>query len=162
MSARTALSPEVRNLIEGAIVGSPLGRSMGMKLQDVAPDRAEVRLPFQPGLVTVGNIVHGGSVCSLIDVAATAAAWASSTLEPGTRGTTVSLTVNFLKPGRGTDLVAAASVTQRGGTLCVCDVSVRDADQAELARALVTYKLSSRRQVSVSGNPRPAELAIPQ
>ena len=127
------------DIVRDVIVTSPFGGLVGVRLLDVTPGRVRVALPFRPEVTTVGDVVHGGAIAALVDVAATAAVW--SEVEPGTstRGTTVGFTVNFLAAGRGEDLVAAASVIQRGRTLCVCDVEVRGA--APVARALVTYKL---------------------
>jgi acyl-coenzyme A thioesterase PaaI-like protein len=49
--------------------------------------------------------------------------------------------VHFLAAARGQDVLAAARVIQRGGTICVVDVDGRGADGTTVARALVTYKL---------------------
>jgi len=89
----------------------------------------------------VGDIVHGGAIASLIDTAATAAAWSRADLGKPVRGTTVGFTVNFLAAARGQDITATAKVIQRGRIICVCDVEVRGLDGASVARALVTYKL---------------------
>ena len=129
------------DFVRDVIVASPFGRLVGVRLVEATPGRVRVALPFRPEVTTVGDVVHGGAIAGLVDVAATAAVW--STVEPGasTRGTTVGFTVNFLAAGRGTDLVATASVIQRGQTLAICDVEVRAAADAPVARALVTYKL---------------------
>ena len=101
-----------------------------------------LRLPYVEALTTIGDMVHGGAIASLVDVAATAACWAHPGLDATSRGTTIGLTLNFLNAGRGQDLVAAADVIQRGKSIVVCDVTVSGADATVVARALVTYKLA--------------------
>jgi uncharacterized protein (TIGR00369 family) len=132
---------QVRSLVEGFIVGSPYGKHLGIVTEAVEIDRVRLRLPYRDAMTTIGDLVHGGAIASLVDVAATAACWASSTVDPAARGTTIGLTLNYLNAGRGTDLVATAEVIQRGRSISVCDVTVRAGDTA-VARALVTYKLS--------------------
>ena len=100
-----------------------------------------VRLPFRPEVTTVADVVHGGAISSLIDVAATAAAWTGADPTRGARGTTIGLSVSFLAAGRGQDLIATAEVIRRGGTICAVDVGVAGADATLVARALVSYKL---------------------
>jgi uncharacterized protein (TIGR00369 family) len=86
--------------------------------------------------------VHGGAIAGLVDTAATAAFWAKSGLGPGARGTTIGFSLSFLAAGRGVDLVADARVRRRGREICNGEVVVRDARGAEVAQAIVTYKLS--------------------
>lgn len=133
---------QVRSLVEGFIVGSPYGRHLGVVSEAIEVDRVRVRLPYREALTTIGDMVHGGAIASLVDVAATAACWASPTVEPIARGTTIGFTINYLNAGRGRDLIATADVIQRGKAIVVCSVSVRATDDSEVARAIVTYKLS--------------------
>ena len=133
------------------IVDSPYGRLLGLLTEEVAEDRVRVRLPFRDDVTTVGEMVHGGAVASLVDVAATAAGWATPGAGPGARGTTVGFSRNFLAAALGSDLVADARVTRRGGTLHFIEVSVSDRAGVETARALVTYKLSLAKEQA--GNP---------
>lgn len=109
--------PDPAALVRDFIVGSPYARLLGAVLDHVAPDLVRVRLPFRPDVVTVGDMIHGGALA------------------------TVGFSINFLAAARGADVVAKARVIRRGRTLSVCDVEVRDASGAAVARALVTYKL---------------------
>lgn len=121
---------------------SPLGRHLDWHAEHIADDRARMRMPFAEHNVTVGNMVHGGAISALADAAATAACWATPEAGASSRGATVSLTVNFLRAALGANLVADARVVQRGGSLCVADVEVRDDGGALIALARATYKLS--------------------
>jgi uncharacterized protein (TIGR00369 family) len=133
--------PAGAEVMRGFVASSPLARHLGIELVEIEADRARLRLPFADTVVTVGDVVHGGAICALVDTAATAAAWATDALPESQRGTTVGLTVDFLAAARGTDLLADARVVRRGGQLCFCDVEVADADGRLVAKGLATYKL---------------------
>ena len=113
---------------------------LGIELVESQPDRVKVKLPFNTKL-GLGRI-HGGAISALIDVAATAAFWATPLANPNSTGATVGLTVNFLKLAVKTDLWAEALVRRRGGTLCTANVTVTDELENEIAIAVVTYKLT--------------------
>ena len=91
--------------------------------------------------MTVGDVVHGGAISSLVDTAATIAAWSGLESLDNARGTTISLTVTFVAAARGRDLVADARVVRRGKTICFCEVDVQDGEGTTIAQGLVTYKL---------------------
>jgi len=137
-----SLTEDQVGLIEKLIVGSPYGRLLGLVAEEVSADRVRVRLPFREDVTTVGEMLHGGAIASLVDVAATAAGWATPAAGAGARGTTVGFSLSFLAASLGSDLVADARVVKRGGTLNVIEVGVSDPSGQETARALVTYKLS--------------------
>ena len=135
----SSLEPLVREII----VGAPFGKLLGMSVEDLEPERVAVRMSFRPEITTYSDVIHGGAIASLIDVAATAAVWHGADADKVRRGTTVGFTVNYLAAGRGKDLVAEARVVNRGKSLCVCEVKVHGAgeDRALVASALVTYKI---------------------
>ena len=114
-------------------------RTLGIELADYAPDRVVLRMPYRPHL-GVGRI-HGGAISALVDTAATAAFWSLPDPPPNARGATVGFTINFLRLAVATDLAATATIRRRGGTISVGEVCVTDPDGAEIATAVVTYKL---------------------
>jgi uncharacterized protein (TIGR00369 family) len=133
--------PTNDDIVRQAIVASPLGQLLGVETAALDHDRARIRLPFRGEVTTVGDLVHGGAISALVDVAATAAVWSAADLARSPRGTTIGFSLNFLAPARGQDLFAEARVVHRGRTICVCEVHVETADGHAVARALVTYKL---------------------
>lgn len=135
----------IRLLVERAIVSSPYGRLLGVACDAVEEDRIAVRLPYRDDVTTIGDLVHGGAIAGLVDIAATGACWASAAVKPGSRGTTIGFTIHYLAPARAQDLVADARVIQRGSSICVVEVDVRNADSTTVSRATVTYKLSAPR-----------------
>jgi len=102
---------------------------------------ATLALPFNDALATIGTIVHGGAIASLIDTTAMVAAWSGADTPDNTRGTTVGLTVTYLTAANREDLEATARVLQRGRNLVYLDVEVRGASGTLVAKGLVTYKL---------------------
>ena len=137
------LSEEIVTLLNELIVESPYGRLLGLELVDAEEDCASLRMPYRSAVTTLGDTVHGGAISGLVDSAATASFWASSKIEPGSRGTTIGFSINFLSAGRGSDLVATARVRRRGREISTGEVTVHDTDGKEIAFALVTYKLSA-------------------
>jgi uncharacterized protein (TIGR00369 family) len=130
-------------LIAEFLKHSPLVVHLGIELREIEDDRAVLALPFREEVVTIGDVIHGGAVAALIDTAAMAAAWSSVEFdgEPP-RGTTVSLTVDFVAAARAQELEAEAEVIRRGSSLCFCEVRARGAADGRLVAAgLVTYKL---------------------
>ena len=113
---------------------------LGVELVEAETDHVIVKMPYQDKL-GVGRI-HGGAISALIDIAATAAFWATPLVNAKSNGATVGFTVNFLKLAVRTDLWAEATIRRRGGTLCTANVNVADDRNDEVAIAVVTYKLT--------------------
>src|SRR4030095_3913051 len=114
--------PDRRPLSRGSHDGRrrpPPGRVLGCELADAAPDRVVVRLPFRSEVTTVGDLVHGGAIGALVDVTATAAASSDFDLGRCPRGTTISLTINYLNGARGCDLTATGTIAKRGKSIVV-------------------------------------------
>ena len=120
---------------------SPFVIHLGMQLDDIQPGMARLSLPFTDALVTIGDIVHGGAIASLIDTAASVAAWSGAQVSAQTRGTTVNLTVAYLAAAEKEDIYATARVLRRGRSLVYVDVEVTSASGKAVAKGLVTYKL---------------------
>ena len=120
---------------------SPYVVHLGMRLDDIQPGMAQLSLPFTNELVTIGTIVHGGAIASLIDTAAMVAAWSDVEVPEKARGTTVNISVAYLAAADKEDLIATARVLRRGRSLVYLDVEVRSASGNAVAKGLVTYKV---------------------
>jgi len=137
--------PAGAELMREFLAHSPFVGHLGMRLEAIHPDAVRISMPFRPELATMGDLVHGGAITSLVDTAAMAAAWSVVEVGQAPRGTTVGLTVDFVGPARGAELTADATVRRRGRQLCFCDVDVADGHGRLVARGLVTYKLGGTR-----------------
>jgi uncharacterized protein (TIGR00369 family) len=133
-----------RELIRNFIPNSPLVRHLGIELQTLEPDLAELLLPYRPELATMGDVVHGGAIATLIDTTAMAAAWADDEQVPdNATGSTVSMTVDYVEAARGGDLLATGKPIRRGRSICFCDVTVTEPPgERVVARGSAVYRFA--------------------
>ena len=127
-------------MVEQFIPRSPLVAHLGLRLDSIGTDEATLVLPFRPELATMGDVVHGGAIASLLDTASMAAAWSDDTVPEATAGGTVSMNVDYVSAARGVDLVATAVAVRRGRSLCFCEVTVADPDGAVIAKGLAVHR----------------------
>jgi uncharacterized protein (TIGR00369 family) len=132
--------PDGTALAEGWLSQSPFVAHLGIRLESLEDGRARLAMPFSESLPTMGEVVHGGAISSLIDTAAAAAAWSGAEVPEKIRASTVGITVDFLSPARGSGVVADARVLRRGAVTFVAVDVADDADEP-VATALVTYRL---------------------
>ena len=71
----TASLPAGAALMREFLAHSPFVGHLGMRLDAIHPDAVRVSMPYRPELATVGDLVHGGAITSLVDTSAMAAAW---------------------------------------------------------------------------------------
>jgi uncharacterized protein (TIGR00369 family) len=141
MTQATERQPTGAEVITEFLKHSPFVLHLGIRLVEIEPDRARLAMPYRDELATVGDVVHGGALSSLVDTTAMAASWSAHDLSGPLRGTTVGLSIDFLAAAQGREVIAEARVLRRGRNLCFCDVDVADAAGAHVAKGIVTYKL---------------------
>jgi uncharacterized protein (TIGR00369 family) len=139
MSTKTTSRAE---LVQAFIPESPFVGHLGMQLTALEQDRVEMVLPFREELATIGDVVHGGAISTLIDTAGMAAAWADTGDPGGRAGSTIGLTVDFVAAARGEDVTAEARVVRRGQSLCFCEVEARGESGQVVAKGLVTHRFA--------------------
>lgn len=133
--------PSRKEIID-SIERAPYSALLGLRIESASDGTAVVRMPFKQALLNDGGPqapLHGGAIASLIDVTACAAVWS---MEATTRSATISMTVNYTGMAFQSDLVAHAKVRRHGKRVASLTVDVRDAADALVADALVTYKIS--------------------
>src|ERR687896_583101 len=86
----------VADVLAAYVEHSPFAAHLGFRTDVIERDHVRLAMPFQEQLVTVGDVVHGGAISSLMDTAATVAAWSGLESLDNARGTTISLTVSFI------------------------------------------------------------------
>ena len=125
------------------IPSSPFVAKLGIVADVLDADEVRLRLPWNPTNVTLGDMVHGGAIAALADVAVMAAAWSGADVPESLRGvtTSMSMSMQFLAPARATDLIAIGRVLRRGSTLVNCDVDVVTPEGEAVAKAIATYKV---------------------
>lgn len=130
-----------KQLVEAFIPHSPHAAALGIAIESIEDDHAVLVMPFKPELVTIGDVVHGGAISTLIDTAATVAAWAVDEVPESPAGSTVSLSVSFASAARAVELRAEARVVRRGRQLSNIEVHATDPDGKLVAHGIATYKL---------------------
>jgi uncharacterized protein (TIGR00369 family) len=125
------------------VLASPIARHLGIELVELVQDRAELVMPFDDSLATVGDIVHGGAIATLVDTAGMAATWSDDSVPESLSGSTISLNVDFIAAACGCDLRAVARVLKRGRSLCFTDVTVTGPDDQLVARGSVVQRYGS-------------------
>lgn len=117
----------------------PYYRLLGLQTEPGTPSgHARIRLDSRPELSNARGDVHGGVVASLLDAAMGVAA--RSAYQEGEGATTVSITVNYLEPGRGT-LVATARVMRAGQSLASVEAEVVDVSARCVAHGVATMRI---------------------
>jgi uncharacterized protein (TIGR00369 family) len=135
-----AVEKSIEDLIDAVLIRSPVARGLGIALAEIARDRVVLRLPFSADNITVGTIVHGGVIATLIDTAAAAASVSGLAVAPKGAATS-NLTITYLAPADGCDLTAEATVLRRGKRQTVEEVTVYDDAGTMIAKGLVTSQL---------------------
>ena len=116
----------------------PFYEHLGFRLDALADGRSEIRLPFQKHFGNSRGEVHGGAVASLADAAMSQAV--RSTVEPGAKIATISLTLNYLAPAHG-ELTCRGRVVKGGRSVAFAEAEVSDARGTAVCRATATYRL---------------------
>lgn len=130
----------------------PYYRLLGLQTEaGTAPGHARIRLEGRPELANARGDIHGGVVASLLDAAMGVAV--RSAYKEGEGAATVSITVNYLEPGRGA-LVATARVTRAGQSLASVEAEVLDQEARRVAHGIATMRI-------LKTNRKPPELPAP-
>lgn len=127
---------------EDPAAARPYYRLLGLRAEDGEPaGRSKLRLDSRAELENGRGDIHGGVVASLLDAALAVAV--RSAYSNGEGAATVSLTVNFLQPGRGS-LIATGHVVRAGRTLASAEASVTDVSGRVVAHAVGTMRILGR------------------
>jgi uncharacterized protein (TIGR00369 family) len=124
---------------------------LGLRFVEVAEGSVTLAMPASLWFCTGFGTFYGGVLTALADQAINTAVL--TTLPPGTSFGTLDLKINFLRPVTpdGRDLVARATVEQRGRTIAVTTCRVDDADGKRVAMATGSAMISPDRPWITSG-----------
>lgn len=122
--------------------GTPLHSIYPFRIVRLAPDTAELSLPFIQQYDNGNGNIHGGIMAMLAD---TAVACALSTAFDGRMGfATANLTIHYMRRARS-DVRAVATIIRRGGTVCTGEARLyNDVDQV-VALATCDFILTTAR-----------------
>jgi uncharacterized protein (TIGR00369 family) len=122
-----ATQPEdLRTLALRVLVAQPFSELLGTRLGRVQRGAVELRLSMAPFLFQQSGFVHGGVLAYLADAAIT---FAAGTVL-GRDVVTADVKLNYLRPARGAELLAQATVVHVGQlvAVCRCDVVAVETD----------------------------------
>jgi uncharacterized protein (TIGR00369 family) len=134
-------TPSGADIIRQWLRTSPFVGYLSIELVALEPGTATLRLPYDKTVTTIGSVVHGGAIATLIDTAGAAAAWSDAEVPANIRGTTVSLAISYLAAAEDEDIQAVARVLSRGRSLVYLDIEATTASGKAVARGLATYKI---------------------
>jgi len=126
------------------IAAAPYCVRLGVVVEDLAPDRARIRIPYKDENSNPGKALHGGVAASTIDVAGTLAAVGVRSDGACFDAGTLDLSVDYLAAAIGEDIVAAAEVLRRGKEIVYAEVDVRNDAGKRIAKGLVTHRALDR------------------
>ena len=116
------------------LVSQPFSVLLGARLTVYTRGRAELEIPLRPDLLQQFGFAHGGVLAYAADNSLTFAA--GTVLGPSI--VTTGMTLDYVRPARGTLLRAVATVVNGGRTqaLCRCEIySVDDDAEPKLCAA---------------------------
>lgn len=125
--------------------GVRFNRDCGMRVLRWDPDGVEMLLPYAEGLSAHEGVFHGGVVSALIDTAGGGAVIAGHDFTKGSRLSTVSMSVQYLLPAVGAEIVAHARCVRRGGKTHFAEVEVHRPDGQICARGQVVVYIAGER-----------------
>jgi uncharacterized protein (TIGR00369 family) len=125
--------------------GVEFNRECGMRVLRWEPDGVDVALPYAETLSAHEKVFHGGVISALIDTAGGGSVMAGHDFTKGSRMSTVTIAVQFLKPARGPEIIARARCVRRGRRLHFAEVEVLSAEGVVCARGQVTVSIEGER-----------------
>jgi uncharacterized protein (TIGR00369 family) len=118
----------------------PYAVHLGLRVDDVTPEQARVRVPYKDENSNPGRALHGGVAASTIDIAGALVARAGFPDDTPLDSVTLDLNVAYLAAAIGEDIVAEARVLRRGKEITYADVEVHTDAGKPIAKGLVVHR----------------------
>ena len=137
MTDAPEITTEQKQRAETSLHNLPFARLMGMRLVELRPGEAVIKIEMRDDLRQPAGVLHGGVTATLID---TAMAFAVITrLDEGERTSTVDLTVHYLRPHFEGTFTCTAKVVRGGKRIFTVSADVVNEEGEQIATALSTY-----------------------
>ena len=130
----------------------PFNRLLGLQVSRFADDEVEVRFPWAEQLVgnPIQQILHGGVIATVLDVAGGMMAVASALgrfsdidqselVQRFGKMSTIDIRTDYLRPGRGDTFIATARVIRAGNKVAVCRMELHNEQGVHIALGTGTY-----------------------
>lgn len=119
---------------------NPALENIGVRITLWRDNHVEMELPLVPSMLNRSGVVHGGTICTLLDAAT---GYSGLYSPPGTtplHAVTLSLTSNFISNGSGERLTATGIVERRGRSIYFSRATVWLDDDLLIATGVATMK----------------------
>ncbi|WP_211945336.1 PaaI family thioesterase [Cupriavidus yeoncheonensis] len=118
-SPETAIAADVvtREESSGFCLDNPALESAGVRITQWRRDYVELELDVAPHMLNRSRVIHGGTLCTLLDAATGYSGLYAPAGEAPLHAVTLSLTSNFLSNGTGKLLTAKGMVDRRGRSI---------------------------------------------
>lgn len=113
-----------------------LGETLGIRITEAAPDRVVGELDVKPELMTIGGILHGGTMMAFADTIGAVAAFIN--LPPGAGTTTLESKTNFFSGCKSGVVRAEATPLHRGKRTSVWQTKLTDENGRMLTLTIQT------------------------
>ncbi|HYA68669.1 MAG TPA: PaaI family thioesterase [Acidimicrobiales bacterium] len=131
----------LRRAVPAAMLATPYLSSLHLTFERYEADQVTLRLPFRPDLTNDGTYYHGGVIATVMDTAGAAAAWSNHDFSKGSRGSTVTMSLQYVGACKHSDLLCDAQAVRRGRELIFAEMTATDADAQVVAHGLLTYRI---------------------
>ena len=116
----------------------PFYQHLGLQLDALADGKSAIRLPFRKEYGNTRGEMHGGAIAALVDAAMSQAV--RSTIEPGSKVATITMTLNYLAPSHGG--LTARGVVKGGRSVVFAEAEVTDDRGQVVCRGSATYRVA--------------------
>jgi uncharacterized protein (TIGR00369 family) len=118
------------------------GSTSAYEIEHIGNRTARLRMQYTPERLRPGGIISGPALMTLADCAVWVALLGD--IGPEAMTVTVSLSINFFRPGRKADVIAETRLHRVGRRLATGDVLMySEGDPDPIAQATVTYAIPS-------------------
>jgi uncharacterized protein (TIGR00369 family) len=118
----------------------PFADHCGIEEVGLVPGGTRLRMQVGPQHRNNLGIVHGGALCTMLDVAMGTA----GRTHAGAPVMTLDMQVAFLAPGRGGTLIAEGRVVRGGRSILFCEAEIRDEAGELLAKSSGVFKAAKQ------------------
>jgi uncharacterized protein (TIGR00369 family) len=131
------ISEERKQRAADGLHSLPFANLLGMRLVDIRPGEAVIKIEMRDDLQQPSGVLHGGVTATLID---TAMAFAVRThLADHEYTATIDLTVHYLRPHTTGTATCTAKIVRAGKRIFTVSAEVENEDGKLIATGLSTY-----------------------
>jgi len=127
---------DVVNVLNQEIQREELYKLIEVKILELNEGKAKLIFPYSPKILRRGNIVNGGIILAVMDLAI---GLAVMSVNHGIDQLTTELKVNFLEPLKNGPFSCIAKVIRIGRTLAIGEAEIYDNDNKLCAKGIGTW-----------------------